>query len=101
MGEVYGLTPRDFPRRIPDALRRDMSTRQHNEKKFGKWEELPGSCRRYYLDAMGKSGWRARYFKEVDMHEATTKFWQEIYDGAGKLIEIHEKYPVDKGHKKV
>jgi len=27
-------------------------------------------------------------------------FWQEIYDGEGKLAGIHEKYPVDKGQQK-
>jgi len=26
---------------------------------------------------------------------------QEIYDSAGHLIEIHEKYPIDKGHRKL
>jgi hypothetical protein len=31
----------------------------------------------------------------------TTKFYQEIYDNKGQLIEIHEKYPVDTGHVKV
>lgn len=28
------------------------------------------------------------------------RFWQEIYDGGGRLAEIHEKYPLDKGHQK-
>jgi len=28
-------------------------------------------------------------------------FWQEIYDDTGRLVEIHEKFPVDKGHQKV
>jgi hypothetical protein len=41
------------------------------------------------------------YLKDVDAGERTLKFWQEIYDGQGKLAEIHEKYPVDKGHQKV
>ena len=49
----------------------------------------------------GRVGWLARYLKEVDSNEGTIRFWQEIYDGTGKLIEIHEKYPVDKGHQKV
>jgi len=38
--------------------------------------------------------------KEVDADEATLRFWQEIYDSNGKLSEIHEKYPLDKGHRK-
>jgi hypothetical protein len=29
------------------------------------------------------------------------RFWQEVYDETGGLIEIHEKFPVDKGHQKV
>jgi hypothetical protein len=77
-----------------------MSTRQQNEKKFGSWEELPGGGRRYWLDVTGRLGWLARYVKEVDANEQTEKFWQEIYDEAGILMEIHEKYPVDRGHQK-
>jgi hypothetical protein len=38
--------------------------------------------------------------KEVDPSEATLRFWQEIYDDKGRLAEIHEKYPLDKGHRK-
>lgn len=45
--------------------------------------------------------WKARYLKEVDREEITLKFWQEVYDRNNILREIHEKYPVDKGHKKV
>ena len=78
-----------------------MSTRQQNEKKFGSWEELPGGGRRYWLEVTGRLGWRARYLKEVDTSEETLKFWQEIYDEEGKLREIHEKYPVDNGHRKM
>jgi hypothetical protein len=29
------------------------------------------------------------------------RFWQEIYDERGRLVEVHEKYPVDRGHEKV
>lgn len=39
--------------------------------------------------------------KEVDANENALRFWQEIYDGQGKLVETHEKFPVDKGHRKV
>ena len=77
-----------------------MSTRSQNEKKFAGWEELPGGGRRYWIDVSGRQGWRARYLKEVDANEVTLRFWQEIYDGLGRLTEIHEKYPVDKGHQK-
>jgi len=77
-----------------------MSTRAQNEKKFGSWEDLPGGGRRYWLDVLGRQGWRARYLKEVDANESTLRFWQEIYDEQGKLVEIHDKHPVDKGHQK-
>jgi len=77
-----------------------MSTRVQNEKKFGYWDELPGGGRRYRLDVTGRLGWLARYLKEVDASETTLRFWQEIYDDKGKLVESHEKFPVDKGHKK-
>jgi hypothetical protein len=78
-----------------------VNTRAQNEKKFGQWEDLPGGGRRYWLDVSGRQGWRARYLKEVDAQEVTQRFWQEIYDDQGKLVEVHEKYPVDKGHQKV
>ena len=48
-----------------------------------------------------QGGWRARYLKDVDGQETTLRFWQEIYDDAGRLVEVHEKFPVDKGHQKV
>ena len=77
-----------------------MTSRPQNEKKFGQWEELAGGVRRYGLDVVGRLGWRARYLKEVDANESTLRFWQEIYDDHGRLVEIHEKFPVDKGHQK-
>ena len=78
-----------------------MSTRNQNEKKFGQWAELPDGCRRYRIDVAGRLGWQARYLKEVDASENTLRFWQEIYDDQGNLVETHEKFPVDKGHWKV
>jgi hypothetical protein len=48
----------------------------------------------------GRLGWRARYIKVVDMDEKTVLFFQEIYDEEGELVEIHEKFPLDKGHRK-
>jgi hypothetical protein len=78
-----------------------MTTRAQNEKKFRNWEDLPGGGRRYWLDVLGRVGWRARYAKEVDGEEVTLRFWQEIFDEQGKLVEAHEKYPVDTGHRKV
>ena len=78
-----------------------MSTRQQNERKFTHWEELPGGGRRYWYEVLGRQGWKARYIKEVDAGEKITRFWQEVFDGSGQLVEIHEKYPVDSGHRKV
>jgi hypothetical protein len=39
--------------------------------------------------------------KEGDASERTVRFYQEIYDANGQLVEIHEKYPADKGHRKI
>ena len=78
-----------------------MTTRAQNEKRFRNWDDLAGGGRLYWLDIFGRLGWRARYLKEVDAEEVTLRFWQEIYDERGKLVELHEKYPVDMGHRKV
>jgi hypothetical protein len=78
-----------------------MTSREQNERKFERWIDLPGGGRHYYLDVDGHHGWRARYIKAVDANENTLRFWQEIYDESGKLIEIHQKFPVDEGHRKV
>jgi hypothetical protein len=53
------------------------------------------------LDVTGRFGWLARYWKEVNADYTTVSFWQEIYDDTGRLVEMHEKVPVDKGHQKV
>jgi hypothetical protein len=78
-----------------------MGTQTQNEKTFDLWEALPNGGRRYCLNVSGRSGWSALYFKEVDSNENTLRFWQEIRDNRGMLVEIHEKFPVDKGHNKV
>jgi hypothetical protein len=77
-----------------------MSSRQQNERKFSQWHDLPNGGRRYWFEVIGRQGWKARYIKEVDAREKMVKFWQEILDSTGQLVEIHEKYPVDKGHRK-
>ncbi|MEW6192549.1 MAG: hypothetical protein AB1507_04235 [Bacillota bacterium] len=79
----------------------DKRKRRQNEKKFGSWEELPGGGRLYWFEVIGRSGWKARYLKKVDSEEETLKFYQEIYNDKGELVEIHEKYPVNKGHKRI
>lgn len=76
-----------------------MASRDQNESKFGRWEELPGGGRRYIRDYTGRAGGRARYIKEVDTNEVTTRFAQEIYDREGALRAVHEKFPVDLGHR--
>ena len=78
-----------------------MTSREQNEKKFGSWEELPNGGRRYFRDFAGRAGGQARYVKEVDAAETTTRFAQEIYDASGRLIGVHEKFPVDLGHRKL
>jgi hypothetical protein len=78
-----------------------VSTRQQNERKFGHWEDLPRGERRYWLDVASRSGWKVRYIKEVDANEVTSRFYQEVYNEIGEMIEVHHKYPVDLGHRKV
>ncbi len=78
-----------------------MPKRSDNERKFPSWEDLPDGNRRYWLDVPGRFGWRARYVKLVDSSENTIFFYQEIYNGHGELVEVHEKFPVDRGHRRV
>jgi len=80
---------------------RKGNRRRKNEKKFGKWQALDNGGRLYSYEIEGRKSWKARYVKEVDVKERTVRFFQEIYDGFGGLVEIHEKYPVDKGHEKI
>ncbi len=75
--------------------------RKKNERKFTRWNELPDGLRQYERDVAGRNGWLARYVKIVDADEVTLKFYQEIYNENGKLIELHEKFPIDMGHKKL
>jgi hypothetical protein len=68
---------------------------------LGAWRDLPDGGREYSSELKGHSGWRARYVKVVDTEESTVRFYQEVFDGEGRLREIHEKYPVDLGHRQV
>jgi len=92
------ILDRVFTSGLPCAAR--MSSRQQNERKFGQWQKLPNGGRRYWFEVTGRQRWKARYIKEVDAREKTTRFWQEIFDSTGELVEVHEKYPVDMGHRK-
>ena len=78
-----------------------MSTREQNEAKFRHFDILEGGGRKYWLDVLGRHGWKARYVKEVDANELTVRFYQEIYNEQEILVEIHHKYPIDLGHQKV
>lgn len=79
----------------------DARRREHHERKFGAWRDLPSGGREYSYEVVGRSGWRARYVKEVDAEESTVRFCQEIYDSEGRLREVHQKFPVDLGHQPV
>lgn len=75
-----------------------MASRQQNERKFGRWEISANGSRRYWREVVGRAGGRAFYFKEVAADERTTRFWQEVRDATGRLVALHEKFPVDGGH---
>lgn len=79
----------------------DIKKRQENEKKFPNHEDLPDGSRKYWFEITGRMGWKAKYVKLVDAEEVTLSFRQEIYNEKGILMEVHEKYPVDKGHIKI
>ncbi|MCW5876247.1 MAG: hypothetical protein KIS85_05120 [Anaerolineales bacterium] len=79
----------------------DERKQRQNEAKFDSWEALPDGGRQYSMTVPGRSGWKAIYLKQVDADEQTVRFWQEIYDESGALVEEHQKYPEDRGHKKV
>jgi len=78
-----------------------LKKRRLNEKKFGQWHPLPNGGRQYFYVVEGRRGWKARYVKEVNRHEETVRFYQEIYDDTGKLVEVHYKFPEDLGHQKI
>ena len=78
-----------------------MASRAQNERKFRHWEDLPNGGRRYTREFAGRAGGRARYVKEVDASEHTVRFVQQIYDADGWLVAVHEKFPVDLGHKQL
>jgi len=78
-----------------------MASRAQNERKFKYWKESPSGGRRYIREFAGRAGGLARYIKEVDANERTVRFAQEIYDSTGRLMAVHEKFPVDSGHKQL
>jgi hypothetical protein len=78
-----------------------MSSRSANERRFKQWTETENGGRLYTRKVIGQYGWYAIYVKEVDANENILLFRQEIYNDQNYLVEIHEKYPIDKGHQKV
>ena len=60
-------------------------------------KSYPDGGRKYVLEFAG----RALYIKEVDANENTTRFVPEIYDATGLLVAVHQKFPVDSGHKQL
>lgn len=78
-----------------------MATRRQNESKFPHWIDLADQGRLYWRDVRSRSGKIVRYIKIVDAAETTREFRQEVYDARGELIEIHDKFPIDRGHQRV
>jgi hypothetical protein len=81
-------------------------TRYRNERDWPNWKDLPNGRRRYWLRRQGTVFGYQVLFKEVIFNpetqlEETARMWQEIYDDADCLIETHEKYPTDTGHRKL
>lgn len=78
-----------------------MANREQNERRFPHWDELPDGGRRYYRIRRGRIYGYARYVKIVDANEVTLRLVQEIYDGDGRLVGVHQKYPEDTGHQTI
>lgn len=78
-----------------------MATREQNELRFKNWLDLPDGGRRYWTDRRGAVSGFQRMVKIVDADETTLQVVQEIYNDESVLIERHQKYPVDTGHKKL
>jgi hypothetical protein len=66
---------------------------------------MPVHCRvagdGIFANSRAALGGRARYVKELDAEENTVRFAQEIFDSTGGLVAVHEKFPVDLGHKQL
>jgi hypothetical protein len=78
-----------------------MATREQNERRFPRWENLPDGGRRYIRVVRGKAKGYAQYVKIVDANEVTISIVQEVYNDEGHLIATHQKYPEDTGHQDV
>jgi hypothetical protein len=47
---------------------------QKNEIEYERWIEKEDEGRVYSFEISGKSGWKAKYLKEVNNEEVTTRF---------------------------
>jgi len=72
-----------------------------DENKFSCWAELPNGGRIYWLEVEGNSGWKVKYVKVVNCDEDPILLYQDIFNERGELVEIHERFPADKGHRRV
>ena len=80
----------------------DSKKQSENEREYPFWKPSDNGGRIYWKEVLAKrKGGKAIYVKEVDANENTISFVQEIYNSEGALIEIHHKFPVDKGHIKL
>jgi hypothetical protein len=79
----------------------NLQKRKKNESEYDKWTENADGSRIYSFEIKGRLGWKALYLKEINSEEITLKFLQEVYDEKNILQEIHEKYPIGKGHQKL
>ena len=82
-----------------------LLARWHRAPKTNANSDIGNNCRMAVAgtirEFVGRAGGRARYIKEVDVNERTIRFAQEIYDAIGRLVAVHEKFPVDLGHKEL
>ncbi len=78
----------------------NITKRATNEREYPNWKELENGGRLYWRDIPSKDGSSkiARYEKIVDVNENTVSFTQKILNAEGKILEIHEKFPINKGH---
>jgi hypothetical protein len=80
--------------------------RRQNERDWPQWQDLPDGRRRYWFRRPGTERGYQILFKEVGFDpktqlEETVRMWQEIYDDDGRLVQTHQKYPIDTGHRNV
>lgn len=79
--------------------------RRRNERDWPNWKDLPDGRRQYWIRRQGREWGCQIMFKEVVFDpktqlEQTARLWQEVYDDNGKMVESHQKFPVDTGHRK-